>query len=993
MMKKLLVSLLCAIMLLCCVGAWAEEEAPALQTVGEFICEMNEDGRVYIRDYSLAEGQTELFIPVMLDGHRVENFSLDTMPESVETLYVYNECYPIGEGWDGMKLVIIRYYDYDMVQDDDWYSKHLTDMGEDDYALGWASTYTNKNGKTREGDASDVFYAEELPTELGGHKVHIQLLNNSNVIYTSGEWQYNLVTYDNDFRAELVAYVAGEEITELVIPNQIDGYTVTSIPLAGIPASVELIYKDEDVYITSNGEERKLTVVAYNDYAGIQQNEWRSKLVPDMTENDLALTNVQAYTYTSNGSKSATIKVYAADMPTELLGKKCLNAIETSNLWYVSGEWTYVLSSSSNGYRAEIVSSTVAEGLTELVIPDQIDGYTVSRIALAAIPASVELVYRDEDSYITNDQAERTLKVIAYDGYEDIQADEWVRERVPDMTENDLALTSVHIYTYTSSGSNSEYASVYADDLPAELLGKRCLVGIYHDYVWYTSGQWVYAYYNTEKTSVAIEDVTDLEGQTTLLVPYAIDGLPVQQVSPDLASTRGVSLFVIPRNTWMSYSESKPTYDVLYYIDRAWVEGKQDDYYTERYAWLGEKELSLEDYTHYAGGDSTKDTIDYKDIPTEVDGYKLTFNMYFDGNVTVYKKDDYSYILLTDDTIAVTKYDNELTKSLIIPARIDGKTVTALMGDKSNYVINSSELTSLELPSTLKVLGKRAIYAWYLKKLEIPDGVTEIGEEAIRSYKLSSLTLPEGLTTLGTKWLYSGSLKSISFPATLTTLADNAFSDADRLDSVKLPETVTNVGKGAFSDISRLSKLTLPENMTEIPESLASGSERLTKITIPAATEVIGKRAFAGCSRLATVTFAKKDAQIKVIGEGAFASSALSKIALPESVTTIGKEAFMSCDKLATVTMYDNITTIERYAFSGCTKLTKISLSEGLTTIAEGTFMGCKKLASVTIPASVTAIEDFAFEGCSSKLTITTPEGSFAQQWAEANGYKVKIAK
>lgn len=835
-MKKLLVALLCAIMLLTCAGAMAEENG--LQTFGEFVCEVATDNsHLFIRDYVLEEGQTELYIPKEIEGIPVHCFALDTLPESVKTVYNFYSFGWEAEGVKDRELLVIQCVDSEWLADETWLALHVPDMGEDDIALVWPHYYSWKNGKQKSHDVEPMF-AQDLPAELGGRKVWVDTLAEK-VIYTSGEWQYTKNVYEDHSEVEIVGYT-GEDVTKLVIPQQIDGYKVQRFDLAAVPASVEVVYRDRDIWFDNDKSGRTITMISFADYEHIQENEWYSKRVPDMTENDLALTDAYVYTFGSDGYDSNSTYVYAADLPTELLGKKCLCALSAGD------------------------------------------------------------VYR-------------------------------------------------------------------------------------------TSGPWTYAYSNNDMDSISIKDVTGVEGQTTLFVPSTIEGVQVGQVDNIIADKYGITLFVAPRNGWF-YGEGKASFGVLYYYDRAWVDTREDDYYTERYAWLGENDLSVEDYTHYVNGESTKETIEYKDIPTEVEGKTIVNNMYFDDNVTVHKKDDYSYIILADDTIAITKYENELAKSLIIPARIDGKTVTALMGDSGNYVIYNSELTSLELPSTLKVLGKRAISAWSLKKLEIPEGVTEIGENAIYAYKVSSIKLPEGVTKLGKNWMYSKT-KSVNFPSTLTTLEENAFSYSDNIASIKLPDTVTNVGKAAFSEMNRLTSLTLPENMVEIPERLAAASERLAKITIPAATETIGKQAFAGCTKLATVNFAKKDAQIKVIGDGAFAGAGVGKIALPEGLNTIGKEAFQGCEKLSSVSMHDNITSIEPYAFSGCTKLTKISLSESLTTIKEGTFMGCKKLASVTIPESVTAIEDFAFEGCASKLTLTVTEGSFAHQWAEANGYKVKLAK
>lgn len=48
-MKKLLVALLCAIMLLTCAGAMAEEDG--LQTFGEFACRVYDENNLAIMDY------------------------------------------------------------------------------------------------------------------------------------------------------------------------------------------------------------------------------------------------------------------------------------------------------------------------------------------------------------------------------------------------------------------------------------------------------------------------------------------------------------------------------------------------------------------------------------------------------------------------------------------------------------------------------------------------------------------------------------------------------------------------------------------------------------------------------------------------------------------------------------------------------------------------------------------------------------------------------
>jgi hypothetical protein len=64
-----------------------------------------------------------------------------------------------------------------------------------------------------------------------------------------------------------------------------------------------------------------------------------------------------------------------------------------------------------------------------------------------------------------------------------------------------------------------------------------------------------------------------------------------------------------------------------------------------------------------------------------------------------------------------------------------------------------------------------------------------------------------------------------------------------------------------------------------------------------------------------------------------------------------------------------------------------------VNTIGGYAFGGCKNLSQVKLAASVQQIADNAFDGCSAKLIITAPEGSYAKQWAESKGIRVKTSK
>ena len=66
----------------------------------------------------------------------------------------------------------------------------------------------------------------------------------------------------------------------------------------------------------------------------------------------------------------------------------------------------------------------------------------------------------------------------------------------------------------------------------------------------------------------------------------------------------------------------------------------------------------------------------------------------------------------------------------------------------------------------------------------------------------------------------------------------------------------------------------------------------------------------------------------------------------------------------------DNVTVINRNAFSYCIRLTDIAIPTSVTSIENSAFSHCSSLKSVTIPASVTYIAKYAFDSCQSLTDV-----------------------
>lgn len=80
------------------------------------------------------------------------------------------------------------------------------------------------------------------------------------------------------------------------------------------------------------------------------------------------------------------------------------------------------------------------------------------------------------------------------------------------------------------------------------------------------------------------------------------------------------------------------------------------------------------------------------------------------------------------------------------------------------------------------------------------------------------------------------------------------------------------------------------------------------------------------------------------------------------------------------------VTGIGMSAFGDCSSLTSVIIPEGVTHIGDQTFLGCERLSSITISKSVTSIGEEAFEQCSEELVISCETGSYAEEYAKANG-------
>lgn len=241
---------------------------------------------------------------------------------------------------------------------------------------------------------------------------------------------------------------------------------------------------------------------------------------------------------------------------------------------------------------------------------------------------------------------------------------------------------------------------------------------------------------------------------------------------------------------------------------------------------------------------------------------------------------------------------------------------------------------------------------------------------------LKEVEVREGITNIGLYMFYGcGNLKDVLIPISVESINNFAFCDSKSMKSIYIPKNVKYISGSAFTLKDTLVRIDASaQNKHYIAINNVLFSKDMTQLVFVA-------------TGLKYKTF-EVPQSVKSIGSYAlYNMKTLEDIIIPEGVTQIGHYAFGYCIKLKDLIIPSTVNRIENYAFYGCKSLTSVAIPEGVKEIRDNTFNGCSSLASITIPSTVEEIDSTAFKNCPSFNTVRGKAGSFAQSWANNNGY------
>ena len=339
---------------------------------------------------------------------------------------------------------------------------------------------------------------------------------------------------------------------------------------------------------------------------------------------------------------------------------------------------------------------------------------------------------------------------------------------------------------------------------------------------------------------------------------------------------------------------------------------------------------------------------------------------------------------MKDGTLRVDGYGMAASDAglgdLIIPAEIDGKTVTSI-NERAFYRVtsftgaltlpeglvsigegafqNCSKLSGqLVLPSTLTEIGVKAFCdcGAFTGDLVIPGGVKEIKAETFSHFGdgAGAIVFEEGVEHIGYRaFAQSGFTGTLTLPSTLKTVEEQAFYYCSGLTGeLILPDGLTTLGASAFPCPNLTGTLTVPGTLKEIPE-YAFSSTGFTALVLKDGIERIGDSAFSGCEKLT------------------------GDLRIPDSVTDIGYRAFYACKGLnGTLTLPSGLKNLGNSAFEECTGMTgELTLPTGLETLGGYAFANTTFTGSLTVPG-VKEIGSYAFSDCKGFTSLTLSEGT-----------------
>ncbi len=363
------------------------------------------------------------------------------------------------------------------------------------------------------------------------------------------------------------------------------------------------------------------------------------------------------------------------------------------------------------------------------------------------------------------------------------------------------------------------------------------------------------------------------------------------------------------------------------------------------------------------------------------------------------------------------------------------------LGEVSDYLFSGCEkLSSVTIPANVKKIGRYTFSRCKaLRSLALPSKLEEIGQYAFSNSGLTSLDIPASVKVIdnyafinaaslstftglenvsefkyevfkGTAWLAQ---KQAQSPFVVIR---NILIDASKATgSVVVPSNVEVVNYGAFENNDNITSVRFAGRLEVLRMRAFARCDKLTSIDLGNTVQRLGSYVFSNSRNLTSITL---PASMKIVRAYAFSGSYIKNLTLPDSIEMLSKYGlFGSYGDMLTVTITKKTGKLSKRDLGDkLPRTASLIIGDGITEI-DNCFYNRTTLDSVTIPSSVTKIGERAFgyylvftdkygynhtsdevwySGdktnysymCDDTLSIFCYNGTAAEQYAKANGFK-----
>lgn len=175
---------------------------------------------------------------------------------------------------------------------------------------------------------------------------------------------------------------------------------------------------------------------------------------------------------------------------------------------------------------------------------------------------------------------------------------------------------------------------------------------------------------------------------------------------------------------------------------------------------------------------------------------------------------DAKYFNFESPTGAITDFTAASISDVVIPSQIDGVDVQEIYNRAFSGEFGSFNLTSVDIPSSVKVIGDKAFSHNDLTSVEIPDSVEKIGDGAFMVNELTSVEIPGNVEKIGEDAFASNKLTSVEILDGVKVIGVEAF-DHNSLTSVRIPNSVKKIKMQAFRS-NNITSVEMPADV-ELP--------------------------------------------------------------------------------------------------------------------------------------------------------------------------------